>query len=297
MKLLMKTVVLSCAVWMSASAIHGGTASASTPSADRSVKIQLNDQLIPFPEAQPYIDDKGQTFVPIRPVLESLGYQMDWEMENGQVDVTVKGDKQKTVELTTGANEAKLNGKAVPLTSGALFRDGTVFVPVRFISESLGIMIQWDNDNRIAILCQDGQYHAPAWYAPPVVQALAAAPAPSVVDRITDTAQNMLGIRYVWGGTTPSGFDCSGFVNYVFDQFGVDLPRTSRDMFHNSGQPVTELKKGDLVFFNIGRVTTHVGIYLGNDQFVSATTSRGTQIDSLTSSYWGPKYVGAKRIL
>lgn len=294
MKRLWKTVFLSCAVSVSAFAVWSGSAFASDVKSD--VKIQVNDQLVNFPEARPFIDESGQTLVPMRPVFEAMGYKLDWSMDNGQVTITVQdATKQKTMELKTGSNELTLSGKLVKLASGVRNEQGTAYVPLRLVSETLGYIVQWDNDNGIAIIGQDGKYHAPAWYKPPAPPA--PANTPTVTDKVTNTAKSMLGIRYVWGGTTPNGFDCSGFVNYVFDQYGIDLPRTSLDMYDSVGQSVIGLQAGDLVFFKIGKSTTHVGIYLGDGQFVSATTSAGTKIDSIFSSYWGPKYIGAKRVL
>lgn len=283
MKHVWKTVVLSCAVWMSGSAIHSVNASANP--AEQGVKIQVNDQLVQFQEAQPYIASDGQTVVPMRPVLEAMGYRLDWSMDNDQVTIAAQDDKAKKLEVKTGASEALLNGKQIKLQNSALMQQGTVYIPLQLVSETLGYILQWDNDNGIAIIGQDGQYHAPAWYKP------------TKADKLAETAKSLTGIRYVWGGTTTKGFDCSGFVNYVFDQYGIDLPRTSRSMYDTSGESVIGLQKGDLVFFNIGKVTTHVGIYLGDGQFVSATTSSGTKIDSIYSSYWNSKFIGAKRVL
>lgn len=115
---------------------------------------------------------------------------------------------------------------------------------------------------------------------------------------IISTAKSLIGVPYVWGGTSPTGFDCSGFTKYVFARQGITLPRMSRDQY-NTGTSVSynSLKPGDLVFFSLsnnGQVT-HVGIYIGNGQFINATTSKGVTISSFTS-YWTNIYVGARRV-
>lgn len=118
---------------------------------------------------------------------------------------------------------------------------------------------------------------------------------------IIDTAKSYIGVRYQFGGASPSGFDCSGFLYYVFGKAGIELPRMSSDQYL-VGQPVAKanLIPGDMVFFErtySKAGITHAGIYIGDNKFISATSSRGIKIDSLSDSYWGPKYVGAKRIL
>ena len=118
---------------------------------------------------------------------------------------------------------------------------------------------------------------------------------------VINTAKSYLGVPYRMGGTTPSGFDCSGFTSYVFRNIGINLPRTSSDQYQ-AGTKVSkaDLKPGDLVFFektyNKAGIT-HVGIYSGNNEFISATSSKGIKVDSLNSTYWGPKYYGATRVL
>jgi glucan-binding YG repeat protein len=114
----------------------------------------------------------------------------------------------------------------------------------------------------------------------------------------TDIALNYVGVPYRYGGTTPSGFDCSGLVNFAYKQAGLALPRTARDLY-NSGQAISKssLKEGDLVFFlPTSTGPSHVGIYLSNNQFIHSATSTGVRVDSLNSNYWSKAYYGAKRI-
>lgn len=116
---------------------------------------------------------------------------------------------------------------------------------------------------------------------------------------IITTGKQYLGVKYVYGGTTPSGFDCSGFVQYIFAKNGVNLPRVSRDQF-KVGTPVSfnNLQPGDLVFFSLAKngVVDHEGIYIGNGQFLNAASSKGVTIYDL-GPYWKSAYIGAKRVL
>ncbi|WP_277586036.1 C40 family peptidase [Psychrobacillus antarcticus] len=113
------------------------------------------------------------------------------------------------------------------------------------------------------------------------------------------TAKDLIGIKYRGGGTTKAGFDCSGFVSYVYNDLGVSLPRTSSGM-HASGSKVdkSDLVSGDLVFFNTsGKGVSHVGIFIGDGKFIHSSSSKGVKIDKLSDPYyWGDRYVGAKRI-
>ncbi len=114
-------------------------------------------------------------------------------------------------------------------------------------------------------------------------------------------ALNMIGVRYRWGGNTPdSGLDCSGFVRYVFqDTLGMALPRRAEEM-SRVGEKVrmSELKPGDLVFFNTMRRTfSHVGIYIGDNKFVhSPSTGSTIRVDDLDDGYWEKRFTGARRV-
>lgn len=113
---------------------------------------------------------------------------------------------------------------------------------------------------------------------------------------VVEMSQKYIGVPYAPGGVSPSGFDSSGFVQYVYKQCGSSLPRSTADIF-NLGTKVTDLLPGDLVFFNTsGSGVSHVGIYIGNGKFISTTVNKGVKIDLLQDSYWGSKYMGAKRL-
>jgi len=118
---------------------------------------------------------------------------------------------------------------------------------------------------------------------------------------IVETAKKYLGYPYVYGGMSPAGFDCSGFVNYVYKLNGYSMNRVASAIYYNNGTYVEKanLQPGDLVFFsNSSEYVGHVGIYIGGNQFIHASSSRtGVIISDLTSSYYIQHYVGAKRII
>ncbi|WP_028548121.1 C40 family peptidase [Paenibacillus sp. UNC451MF] len=120
-----------------------------------------------------------------------------------------------------------------------------------------------------------------------------------VKKQIVADASNYMRVPYVWGGATPDGFDCSGFISFMFNKFGVTFNRTSSSDMAVMGTSVARagLQPGDWVFFalNDPGVISHVGIYIGNGEFISATRSMGIYIQKLDNSYWGPKYMGARR--
>ncbi|AIQ26867.1 MULTISPECIES: C40 family peptidase [Paenibacillus] len=120
--------------------------------------------------------------------------------------------------------------------------------------------------------------------------------ADSKMDKVIDKA---IGTKYVSGGVSTNGFDCSGFTMYVFDKIGINLPHQSGSQYE-MGTAVSrdEMRPGDLVFFNTsGKGISHVGIYVGDGEFAHASSSRGVTISSLSDSYYVNRYVGAKRIM
>lgn len=149
----------------------------------------------------------------------------------------------------------------------------------------------------------------PAHMLPPLQPSLALAePPPSLMSRAVDGVQatldealEYLGIRYKWGGESPeTGFDCSGFVRYVYNEsVGLLLPRNAKAM-SQEGERVdkTQLQPGDLVFFNTMRRTfSHVGIYLGNNLFIHAPRKGAkVRIEDMSDRYWTRRYNGARRV-
>ena len=115
---------------------------------------------------------------------------------------------------------------------------------------------------------------------------------------LTHAALRFIGVPFVFGGTSTSGFDCSGYVQHVYASAGIKLPRTADAQYYAAspinGAPV----RGDLVFFQTYEPgPSHVGIYLGGGQFVHASSSHGVTVSRLADSYWRARYLGARRVI
>ena len=128
---------------------------------------------------------------------------------------------------------------------------------------------------------------------------------PVLADSILERGMSLIGTRYRFGGTSEAGFDCSGFIGYLFrEEAGMNLPRSTREMINVDAPLVSRknLEPGDLLFFATngrrGRVS-HAGIYLGDNQFIHSSSRRsgGVRIDSLGDSYWSKTFIEAKRAL
>ncbi|MFA5908577.1 MAG: C40 family peptidase [Vicinamibacterales bacterium] len=137
--------------------------------------------------------------------------------------------------------------------------------------------------------------------AAPGSTAKGALPAGGTADgyALSSTALALRGAPYRNGGIDPNGFDCSGFVRYVYEQHGVPMPREVREQFR-VGKSVdrSRLEAGDLVFFStVAPGASHVGIMIGGDQFIHAPSERGVvRVENLSVQYWASRYVGAKRV-
>ena len=160
---------------------------------------------------------------------------------------------------------------------------------------------------------------APDPNVPPVATAPGAVPPPAVPGRppssganpatpgggtadgyaLSGTALSLRGAPYRNGGIDPSGFDCSGFVRYVYGQHGLAMPREVREQFR-IGKSIDRsgLEPGDLVFFStVAPGASHVGIMIGGDQFVHAPSERGVvRVESLGAQYWASRFIGARRV-
>ena len=119
----------------------------------------------------------------------------------------------------------------------------------------------------------------------------------AMASSLTRNALRFLGVPYAMGGTTTRAFDCSGYVQHVFAMVGKRLPRTADAQFYATHRFAGSPKAGDLVFFQTYEPgPSHVGISLGGDRFVHASSSHGVTVSSLHDSYWSVRYLGAKRV-
>lgn len=121
----------------------------------------------------------------------------------------------------------------------------------------------------------------------------------SVVRNILRAAYSVIGTPYVFGGTSPYGFDCSGFTQYAFARAGVYIPRLADSQFYHGRRiSMEQIRPGDLVFYTTYEPgASHVGIYVGNGNFIHAGSSTGVTIAAAFTGYWGARYYGACRIL
>ena len=120
----------------------------------------------------------------------------------------------------------------------------------------------------------------------------------AMASTLTRHAMRFLGVPYSFGGTSAYGFDCSGYVQHVFALMGRSLPRTADAQYFAGKSFAGQPRAGDLVFFHTyERGVSHVGIALGGDRFVHASSSHGVMVSTLHDSYWGARYLGAKRVV
>lgn len=141
----------------------------------------------------------------------------------------------------------------------------------------------------------------PAPAKPPAAHAAKPPAPPKAVkgEAVVATARKYLGTPYKYGGTNPKGFDCSGYVWFVFNEHGRKLPRTADKQYEaGTSVPAKNLKPGDLVFFTTAeKGASHCGIFVGDGKFIHASSSRGVMVSALGDIYWKPRYLGARRVL
>lgn len=247
-------------------------------------------------------------------VLSSLDggwYQVTYDGTTGYVSaeyLTVNDDEDVPDEEDSEAPEAP-----VPQAKSEAESDGKSYV--RVVEGPLNIRSGPGTDYEKAGKLYTGRVVevldlADGWYklengyisADYVVEADASeAQSSGKAQELVDYALQFIGTPYVYGGSSPRGFDCSGFTSYVYKQCGVKINRTASAQLNN-GYAVSrsDLQPGDLVMFKSGgsKPASHVGIYIGNGQFVhSSAPGVGVVIDSLNSNFYSRTYVGARRVV
>lgn len=200
-------------------------------------------------------------------------------------------------------------------------QDGIFTAPGRINGDGVNVRASANPDaqtvatvNKDAVVTVDG--FADGWYAVTCQYGTTGYIRSDFVDLVSDEASasgaadiatQYLGTRYVYGGSSPSGFDCSGFTMYVFKQMGVSLPHSATSQWQSGkGQKLysaSKLKSGDLVFFNDpsrskGKACSHAGIYMGGGQFIHASSanSGGVIVSTLSSGYYNTYFVGGMRV-
>ena len=227
-------------------------------------------------------------------------YLVDYNLQIGYMSadyITFK--ERENVDLGYGVVEdASVNLRDTPSTDGALLATLTTGETAYIIGLNCGwYKVQYEGQtgyirSDLLALTEPPRWNSQNYVGEaPVVE--------TVGEQIVNYAYNFLGTPYVWGGSSPSGFDCSGFTQYVFKQMGYSIKRTAAQQL-TCGYAVSDLQLGDLVFFEntytTGADASHVGIYVGNNQFIHAA-SGGVKVTDLSDDYYAARYIGARRVI
>ena len=219
----------------------------------------------------------GHDVLLLQQKLKSVGYHV------GSLDGVFGADTERAVAEFQRDNKIRITGKVNNATWRAL---------------KTAKQRPWGSNVKPPQKKSPAPYHRPASapLAPNGRQILAR----YKVNSLLRSAKSYIGVPYSFGGDTPKAFDCSGYLQYVFAENGISIPRTADEQYKLGlrTRSTSELVPGDLVFFTTyAPGASHCGIYLGNNQFIHASSSRGVIIDTLTSSYWQSKYLGGKHIV
>lgn len=278
--------------WFLGGALLALTMAPGVARADDSVHVLLNGNLLQM-DVSPVIDE-GVTLVPVRAVLSPLGATLAWDGPTQTVTASLGAIELKAV---VNSDTALVNGTPVTLAKPVMNRDGRTLIPLRFFAEQLGFQVEWDGESR-SVLLSSGDTAAVAERVR--TASVSRGESRRTGELVVETAQQLVGFPYAWGGTRPeNGFDCSGFIYYLASTTGLELPRTSQEQF-DTGITVTqaELAAGDLVFFTTyAEGATHVGVYDGAGGFIHAQSPEvGVVRTSMSSAWWAERYMGARRI-
>ena len=256
-----------------------------------------------------YIGDAGNEILGIQKKLIAAGYKV---RETSEYDANTKWavrlfqkDHGLTVDGILGAETyKKLMGKPLPAATNTVSKK-------KEISEKDAKLLSHSDSNRESTAITSTVKHKKGKNAAPQGLTfkkkgktykgldIGHQPVSGNVKEVLTYANTFTGVPYKFGGTTPAGFDCSGYIRYVFQKIGFDMPRQADEQY-TVGKKVEKnnLQPGDLVFFETYEPgISHSGIYIGDGQFISATSSSGVAVANIDDSYWGPRYRGAKRVL
>lgn len=225
---------------------------------------------------------EGRTMVPLRFVSEQLGAAVNWDALNNSVLITTakpnmvytvkQGDSLWRIASTYGVSIEEISKENPGLNPDKLAIGQKLNLPSLSAAEKPDSR---GGDRTVSLNC--------------------------TADEFVEYAEEYIGVPYAYGGTTPDGFDCSGFTQYVVEHFGGYLPHSSREQYHYGVKIEKEdLQPGDLVFFEASddsKEIGHVGIYIGDGQFIHAPQSGGSvEISNLSNVYFDRYYYGAIRM-
>jgi cell wall-associated NlpC family hydrolase len=267
----------------------------------------VNGKSVPLDVAPIIVNDR--TLVPVRFIAESLGASVSWDATTNTV--AINQQQYTLTSLVQGQGSVVLGGSTN--SSQSQKYDAGTEVLVTAVPAQGWVFDYWqggtvaDRNAASTTVVVDADKLLQAVFKPQPTPQPDPTPLPggTVDENALVSYVNSfsgIGIPYLYGGTdlTPNGkgIDCSSFVQQMYAHFSVTLPRTSEDQYMvGSAVARTDLAPGDLVFFHTdGAGPTHVGIYVGADQFVSATVTGGVKAQSLTIGYWNDNYEGARRI-
>lgn len=251
--------------------------------------IHVNRTDVEFKHPILTLDQYKTMYVPVRNFAEQMNYTLSCSTMDSKIKHIAITDDITTVLFRPNDSYANVNGEKVMMDTPFWEYKGITYIPFRFLIKTFNLDFEWKPIYAHSVMPIN---QIPFTKAPQLAKQTA-------VSRILNTGRYYLGVPYVWGGTKPSGFDCSGYVQHVFRKHKVSLPRTSHKMY-KQGHKVRTPKAGDLVFFaNKRKAITHVGIYIGHNQYLNASSGakHAVTVSSLSSAWSKQSYIGATRVL
>ncbi len=261
------------------------------PTSREQAIVSVNRSYAKFGNAAYSYDVMPQIILPEHDaVISDKSFDVKWTGTDNAVSyhVIIKNADGKAVVLKDVTSNSmvitnkQLSNGDYSVIIGAVFADGSEVY-------SLPVDFTYDYRNNKTVLSTDISAKSGGYTSTnPVIQ------------NIIDLADSLVGTPYVWGGTTTSGFDCSGFVQYIYGQNGYNLTRTTYTQWDNDGTFVDKdsLKPGDLVYFGSGSSPSHVGMYVGNGTMIhSPKTGDVIKYSTIMDGYYDDTYMGAKRII